>query len=113
MQQSNNECYQVYVDLYSIISILFHVYYIILNRNRAARINNILDNCFPTNEIGRMYPKDYFRDEVEWHVDTYPGFPERSMRTGEYLYPLGLDPKDAPDQDASLADFRNVHHSET
>ena len=35
------------------------------------------------------------------------------MRTGEYLYPLGPDPKDAPEPDAALADFRNVDHSET
>ena len=60
-----------------------------------------------------MIVKDDLRDEVEWYVDTYPGFPERSMRTGEYLYPLGFDPNDAPEPDAALADFRNVDHSET
>ena len=47
---------------------------------------------------------------VRGHI---PGFPERSLRTGEYLYPLGPDPKDAPEPDAALADFRNVDHSET
>ena len=60
-----------------------------------------------------MIPKDDLRAEMEWYVDTYPGFPEKSMRTGEYLYPLGPDPKDAPEPDAALADFRNVGHSET
>ena len=44
---------------------------------------------------------------------THPGFPKRSMRTGEYLYPLRPDPNDTPEPDAALADFRNVAHSET
>ena len=60
-----------------------------------------------------MIPKDDLRAEVEWFVDTYHGFPKRSMRTGKYLYPLGPDPKDASDPDAALADFRNVDQSET
>ena len=35
------------------------------------------------------------------------------MRTGEYLYPLGPDPLDAPKLEAALADVRNVDHPET
>ena len=86
---------------------------IFLQRIRSARIKNIMDNCLATNEIGQIILKNDLRDEVEWYVDTYPGLAERSMRTGEYLYPLGPDPNDAPEPDASLADFRNVDHSET
>ena len=52
------------------------------------------------------------REEVEWYVNAYPGFSERSMRTDEYLYPLGPDSMDAPKPDAALADFRNVVHAE-
>ena len=35
------------------------------------------------------------------------------MRTGEYLYPLGPDPLDAPKLEAALAGVRNVDHPET
>ena len=35
------------------------------------------------------------------------------MRTGEYLYSLDPDPKDAQEPDAALSDFRNVDHWET
>ena len=58
-----------------------------------------------------MIPKDDLRDEVEWYVDNYPGFPERSMRTGEYLYPLGPDPNDAPKPDADHAQTWGVPNS--
>ena len=84
-----------------------------VNRIRSARIKNTLDNCLATNKIGQMIPKEDLREEVEWYVDTYPGFPKRSIRTGEYLYPLGPDPIDAPKPDAALVDFRNVDHAET
>ena len=93
--------------------LLLLMFTILINRIRSARIKTILDNCLATNEIGQMIPKNDLREEVEWYVDTYPGFPERSMHTGEYLYPLRPDPMDAPKPDAALADFRNVDHAET
>ena len=112
IQRNNRECDQVYASFITFLLFLTYVY-IYLIRIRSARIKNILDNCLATNDIGQMIPKVELREEVEWYVDTYPGFPERSMRTGEYLYPLGPDPIDAPKPDAALADFRNVDHAET
>ena len=50
---------------------------------------------------------------MELLVDTYPGLLQHSMRTGEYFFPLRLDPIDLPDPDASLENFRNVDHAET
>ena len=60
-----------------------------------------------------MITKVDLREEVERYVDTYPGLPEHSMRTGEYYYLLRPDPIDAPEPDATLANFRNGDHSET
>ena len=38
-----------------------------------------------------MITKVDLREEVERYVDTYPGLPEHSMRTGKYYYPLRQD----------------------
>ena len=87
-----------------------------LSRIRSARINNILENCLATIEArsrSNLFTKEDFRAEVELFVDTYPGLPQHSMRTGEYFFPLRPDPIDLPDPDAFLENFRNIDHAET
>ena len=100
---------QLLIVLFMIVTCVYNV----IHRIRSARIKNILDNCLATNKIRQITPKVDLRKEVELYVDTYAGFPEHSMRTGEYFFPLRPDPFDAPEPDAALADFRNVDHSET
>ena len=83
---------------------------IFLDRIREARIKNILDNCLATNE---MFTKNDLRGEAEWFVDMYPGFPERSMHTGKYFYPLRPDPMDSSKLEAALADICNADYAGT
>ena len=60
-----------------------------------------------------MTPNVNLFEEVERYVDTYPRFPEHSMRTGDYLFPLLPDSIDESESDAALTGFRNVYHAET